>query len=96
MDRLCQISGYPAGFFEKGALEYPNWEGVSFRSLRSLTAGTRDRALAASALAFEFDDWIAARFEFPETNSQRLAEKLQRTQQRRCALYWGIWRSTNW
>lgn len=63
--RLCEISGYPADFFERGSPEYPNPEGVSFRSLRSLTAGARDAAMAAGALAFEFDDWITERYELP-------------------------------
>lgn len=64
-DRLCELSGYPAAFFEKGTPEYPNPKGVSFRSLRSLTAGTRDAAMAAGALAFEFDDWVSERYELP-------------------------------
>jgi Zn-dependent peptidase ImmA (M78 family) len=90
MDRLCQISGYPVGFFEKGALEYPNPEGVSFRSLRSLTSGTRDRALAASALAFEFDDWIAARFEFPEHQLPAIIGKAPEDVAAVLRAYWGI------
>jgi transcriptional regulator with XRE-family HTH domain len=66
MARLCQISGYPKSFFEKPPFEYPNPDGVSFRSLRSLTASARDSALAAGALAFEIDDWITARFDLPQ------------------------------
>ncbi|WP_262047301.1 XRE family transcriptional regulator [Bradyrhizobium sp. Bra78] len=65
LDRLCRLSGYPEDFFLKRSLEYPNRDGVSFRSLRSLTAGARDAALAAGALAFELDDWICDRFELP-------------------------------
>lgn len=63
--RLCELSGYPTAFFEKGMPEYPSADIVSFRSLRSLTAGSRDAALAAGALAFEFDDWISERYELP-------------------------------
>jgi Zn-dependent peptidase ImmA (M78 family) len=65
LSRLCQISGYPEGFFHKPSPEYPDPSGVSFRSLRSLTAGVRDAAIAAGALAFEFDDWIAEKYELP-------------------------------
>ncbi len=65
MARLNQISGYPKEFFAKDTFDYPNTDGVSFRSLRSLTASGRDGALAAGALAFEIDDWITARFELP-------------------------------
>lgn len=67
LDRLYELSGYPPAFFEKAAPpEYPNPEGVSFRSLKSLTAGSRDAAIAAGALAFEFDDWVTALYELPE------------------------------
>lgn len=64
-ERLIQISGYPREFFEKSPPEYPNPDGVSFRSLRSLTAGSRNAAIAAGALAFELDDWIAERYDLP-------------------------------
>jgi Zn-dependent peptidase ImmA (M78 family) len=64
-ERLLEISGYPEAFFEKGSPEYPNPAGVSFRSLRSLTAGSRNAAMAAGALAFEFDDWITSKYDLP-------------------------------
>ncbi len=63
---LCETSQYPEAFFSKDAFEYPNPTGVSFRSLRSLTAGARDAAIAAGALAFELDDWISERYTLPE------------------------------
>ena len=66
LDKLCKISGYPVEFFDKPSPVYPNPAGVSFRSLKSLTAGSRDAAMAAGALAFEFDDWISARYDLPE------------------------------
>jgi Zn-dependent peptidase ImmA (M78 family) len=34
--------------------------------LRSLTAGKRDAAVAAGALAFAFDDWVAGEYERPD------------------------------
>lgn len=64
-ERLLQLSNYPAQFFEKSTPEYPNPNGVSFRSLRSLTARRRDAAIAAAALAFELDDWIDSRYDLP-------------------------------
>src|SRR5579884_3182443 len=66
LSTLYKLSGYPATFFEKLSPEYPNSCGVSFRSLRSLTAGSRDAALADGALAFEFDDWISERYDLPD------------------------------
>ena len=63
---LIRISGYPKEFFESHkALEYPNPDGVSFRSLRSLTASSRNSALAAGALAFIFDDFITSEYNLP-------------------------------
>lgn len=64
-ERLILESGFSSDFFEKGAPEYPNPKAVSFRSLRSLTAGARDAALAVAALAFEFDDYILSRYQLP-------------------------------
>ena len=66
MNALVERSGYPKEFFEKGSVDFPNPEAVSFRSLRSLTAKARNAALAAGALAFELDDWISDLFELPE------------------------------
>jgi Zn-dependent peptidase ImmA (M78 family) len=67
LENLCSVSAYPMAFFHlTTSPEYPNPNGVSFRSLRSLTSGSRDAALAAGALAFELDDWIAERYELPQ------------------------------
>ena len=64
-ERLLTASGFPVEFFSKAAPEYPDPDGVSFRSLRSLTASSRNAAMAAGALAFELDDWIAERYDLP-------------------------------
>ena len=66
LSAIVIASGYPRAFFLKGTPELPNMDGVSFRSLRSLTAKPRDAALAAAALAFELDDWVHARFDLPQ------------------------------
>jgi Zn-dependent peptidase ImmA (M78 family)/DNA-binding XRE family transcriptional regulator len=75
IDILCSFSGYPLAFFERGTPEYPNPDGVSFRSLRSLTAASRDAAMAAGALAFEFDDWVSGEYQLP-THSLPQTENL--------------------
>lgn len=64
--KLCDLSGFSKEFLEKQSVQYPNAEAVSFRSLRSLTSGPRDAAIAASALAFEIDDWVSQRYGLPE------------------------------
>ncbi len=69
LEKLSVHSGYPKSFFYKtSSPEYPSSDGVSFRSLRSLTASNRDGATAAAAIAFELDDWINGRYELPEAN----------------------------
>ena len=65
-EKLLILTGYPESFFGKASPEYPNPKGVSFRSLRSLTASVRDAAMAAGALAFELDDWVSAEYKLPE------------------------------
>lgn len=68
LEALVELSGYPKDFFEKDSVDYPDANAVSFRSLRSLTATVRNAAIAAGALAFELDDWVAAQFELREHN----------------------------
>lgn len=68
LEALCNASGFAKLFFEGPSPEYPNEEGVSFRSLRSLTARSRDASMAAGALAFQFDDWISGEYDRPESN----------------------------
>lgn len=65
--KLLDISGYPERFFrDTRPLEYPNPEGVSFRSLRSLTASARNSAMAAGSLAFIFDDFVTSEYSLPD------------------------------
>jgi Zn-dependent peptidase ImmA (M78 family)/DNA-binding XRE family transcriptional regulator len=88
--RLCDVSSYPKEFFEKSDFEYPNPDGVSFRSLRSLTAAARDGALAAGALAFEVDDWIKDRFDLPDHSLPRANNTSPEAAAASLRSYWGI------
>jgi Zn-dependent peptidase ImmA (M78 family)/DNA-binding XRE family transcriptional regulator len=65
VDAIATATQFPIPFFHRGPIEEPSPEGVSFRSLKSMTAGQRNAALAAGALAFELSDWISAHFELP-------------------------------
>ena len=47
INNLVSASQYPIEFFSGPSPEYPNPDGVSFRSLRSLTARSRDASQAA-------------------------------------------------
>jgi Zn-dependent peptidase ImmA (M78 family) len=88
--RLCEVSGYPEDFFYKPSPEYPNPYGVSFRSLRSLTAGARDAAIAAGAIAFEFDDWISERYELPEHSLVQIESRSAAESAAYLRAKWGI------
>jgi Zn-dependent peptidase ImmA (M78 family) len=57
---------FPAAFFARPDIESVNEDIASFRSLASMTAGQRDAALAAGALAIEFAQWIGERFDLPK------------------------------
>src|SRR5689334_14656480 len=74
IETLCNRSGYSRTFFDKPAVQYPNADAVSFRSLRSLTSGPRDAAIAASALAFEIDDWVSERYGLPEHDLPQITD----------------------
>lgn len=63
--KLAKVLGYPAAFFLRGIVDIPATEATSFRSLAKRSGLERQSALAAGALAFEFSDWIAERFNLP-------------------------------
>lgn len=90
IDKLVEISDFPREFFEKDDFQYPNAKAVSFRSLRSLTAKSRNAALAAGALAFELDDWINERFELPKHSLPRLNNQNSADAAQALRAYWGI------
>jgi Zn-dependent peptidase ImmA (M78 family) len=90
IDKLVEISNYPKEFFEKDEFQYPDAKAVSFRSLRSLTAMSRNAALAAGALAFELDDWIDERFELPKHALPQLNNHTPADAAQALRAYWGI------
>lgn len=64
---LSRVLRFPPDFFSAPSLEVPSSESASFRALSSITAGQRDSALGAGALAIELCDWISARFNLPSS-----------------------------
>jgi Zn-dependent peptidase ImmA (M78 family) len=90
VDRICSISGYGRAFFERPVVDLPNPGAVSFRSQRSLTAGARDAALAAAALAFEIDDWIRDRFDLPCHSLPQVTNKSPAEAAGALRAHWGI------
>lgn len=65
LDALAEALKFPREFFFRSSVPTPSFTAASFRSLKSMTAGQRDAALSAGALAFELSQWIDATFELP-------------------------------
>ena len=63
---LARNLRFPAAFFFGPDLDVPTTRSVSFRALSRMTAGQRDAALGAGALALVLNDWLDAKFKLPE------------------------------
>jgi Zn-dependent peptidase ImmA (M78 family)/DNA-binding XRE family transcriptional regulator len=59
--KLC----FPVEFFVGEDLDEPLGDTASFRSQTSMTAATREAALAAGSIGFLISDWVEARFDLP-------------------------------
>lgn len=89
-DRLMQLAEklhFPAQFFFGDNLDEIAPDIVSFRSMSKMTAGQRDAALGAGAIALLLNQWIEAMFELPqaalpdlsqETSPEMAADTLRR------------------
>lgn len=66
IDALAHELKYPRLFFFGADLDEPTGKNTSFRSQTAMSAGERDAALAAGAIAFMVSDWVSARFELPQ------------------------------
>lgn len=67
-DRLANLAlalRFPEAFFFGDDLDEPTPDIASFRALSKMTAGQRDTALGAGAIALMLNEWIEARFELP-------------------------------
>jgi len=66
LTELARHLRFPATFFFGPDLDVPTTRSVSFRALSRMTAGQRDAALGAGALALVLNDWLDAKFKLPE------------------------------
>jgi Zn-dependent peptidase ImmA (M78 family) len=64
---LARVLRFPAEFFVAASLETPSPENASFRALSAMTAGQRDSALGAGALAIDLSEWLDAQFNLPKS-----------------------------
>lgn len=65
LTKLSQVLRFPQTFFSGDDLDEPTPDIASFRALSKMTAGQRDTALGAGAIALMLNDWIEQRFELP-------------------------------
>jgi Zn-dependent peptidase ImmA (M78 family)/DNA-binding XRE family transcriptional regulator len=69
---LARALDFAPAFFMGRDIDEPTPEGVSFRSLSSMTARQRDQAIGAAGLATLLVTWISERFELPVPRVPRL------------------------
>jgi Zn-dependent peptidase ImmA (M78 family)/DNA-binding XRE family transcriptional regulator len=60
---FAKVLGYPKEFFFLPDIDVPDT--ASFRSYTTMSAKTRDAALAAGAIGFMISDWVEHRFDLP-------------------------------
>jgi Zn-dependent peptidase ImmA (M78 family) len=68
LDAISRVLAYPKTFFFGPDIEEPLSSLVSFRSQESMSAATRDAALAAGAIGFRVLEWVGERFDLPTPN----------------------------
>jgi Zn-dependent peptidase ImmA (M78 family)/transcriptional regulator with XRE-family HTH domain len=67
VDLIAIKLGFPREFFFGDDIDDLAKDAASFRSLTSMTARERDAALASGSLAFLLSDYVAAKFNLPES-----------------------------
>lgn len=90
IEAIASVTRFPPSFFHRPDIDEPTADGVSFRSLSTMTAGQRDAALAAGALAFELSAWIDQRFELPSSRLPDLRDYAPRDAALALRSHWGI------
>ena len=68
IQRLSSALDFPKIFFSLGDVDTIDVSSASFRSLAAMTARERDAAVAAGALAYMMNDWVAERFSLPSVD----------------------------
>ena len=73
--KLSSVLSFPEAFFFGDDLDEPTPDIASFRALSKMTAGQRDTALGAGAIALMLNAWIEARFELPNSDLPDLSRE---------------------
>ena len=87
---IAEALQFPVSFFYRPDIDEPSADAASFRSLSTMTAGQRDAALAAGALAFELSEWIDRQFELPEPEFPDLRDFDPQGAAEALRSHWGI------
>ncbi len=90
IDALSSVLKFPPSFFYRADLDEPDRQGVSFRSLASMTTRQQDSVLAAVAMAFELSEWIDHRFELEPVDLPDLRDNDPHQAAMMLRNYWGI------
>lgn len=72
VERMAELLEFPVEFFYAPEIIEPSLDGVSFRSLSTMSARQRDQSVGAAAIAVQLDDWVRERFDLPSPNVPRL------------------------
>ncbi len=75
LQKLASVLRFPERFFAGDDLEEIAPDIVSFRSMSKMTAGQRDSALGAGAIALLLNDWIDERFDLPQAALPDLSQE---------------------
>ncbi|MGP0592344.1 helix-turn-helix domain-containing protein [Nitrospira sp. T9] len=76
LEHLGKALRFPVNYFFGDDLEELSPDSASFRALSKMTAGQRDTALGAGAIALLLNKWIEARFELPSADIPNLSQEV--------------------
>jgi len=88
--KISLMLNFPVAFFFGDEIDEVREEAASFRSMAAMTARERDSALAASSLAFLFNDWVEQRFDLPPVDLQDLSGERPDIAARSLRQIWGL------
>lgn len=75
LTKLASVLKFPEEFFYGDDLDEPTPDIASFRALSKMTAGQRDTALGAGAIALMLNAWIERHFELPSSDLPDLSRE---------------------
>jgi Zn-dependent peptidase ImmA (M78 family)/transcriptional regulator with XRE-family HTH domain len=90
LERIANALKFPIAFFIGEALEEIDADGVSFRSMKRMTAAQKHAALAAGAFALEINRWVIKKFKLPEPAVPNLSGESPEAAARIVRHEWGV------